>query len=102
VKGKYPGEGTGDRVYYGYVGELTGLHPDMVLAIPFFTHASPENPTCIAYLPFGLIRTHSRGFRCEPGTLRNATPRPRRDYAKFFGDAGLRLVERADWATLTI
>jgi hypothetical protein len=49
-----------------------------------------------------LIRNHKRGFRCEPGTFRNAAPRPRREYAKFFGENGLRLVQRADWPTLTI
>jgi len=102
VKGKYPEDGTGDRATYGYVGELTGLHPEMVLAIPYFSHAAPENPTCIAYLPFGLVRTHSRGFRCEPASFRNATPQPRRDYAKFFGENGLGLVERGDWPTLKI
>jgi hypothetical protein len=102
VKGKYPEDGTGDRRTYGYIGELTGLHPDMVLAIPFFTFASRENPTCVAYLPFGLIRTHSRGYRCEPATFCDATPRSRRDYAKFFGDPGLHLVERIDWSSLTI
>lgn len=57
---------------------------------------------CVAYLPFCLIRTHSRGFRCEPATFRDAKPRPGRDYPKFFGDAGLHLVERADWLLLTI
>jgi len=102
VKGKYPEEGTGNRLTYGYVGELTGLHSDMVLAIPFFTYDSRENPTCVAYLPYCLIRTHSRGFRCEPAAFRDATPRPRRDYMKFFGDAGLYLVERTDWSSLTI
>ena len=102
VKGKYPEEGTEERDTYGYVGRLTGLHRDMVLAIPFFTHSSPENPTCIAYVPFGLIRTHIRGFRCEPATLHAGTPRPRRDYAKFFGDAGLSMVALADWPMMTI
>jgi hypothetical protein len=101
VKGKYPTHGKGDNIVYGYVGKLTELHPDMVLAIPYFSDSSPQNPTCIAYLPFSLVRKHSRGYKCQPATFRAGEPAPRRDYARFFDDSGLKLVERQDWSTLT-
>jgi hypothetical protein len=102
VKGKYPTPEKGDKNVYGYIGDLTELHPEMVLAIPYFSSASPEIPTCIAYLPLSLVRRHSRGFKCEPATFSAGAPKPRRDYAKFFGEAGLELVERPDWQTLKI
>jgi hypothetical protein len=102
VKGKYPTAEKGDKVVYGYIGDLTELHREMVLAIPFFTAASPEIPTCIAYLPFGLVRKHSRGFRCQPATFSNGVATPRRDYARFFNEPGLQLVQREDWTRLTL
>lgn len=102
VKGKYPTADKTDKNVYGYIGELTELHPDMVLAIPFFSPASAEVPTCVAYLPKGVVRKHSRGFRCEPATFRGGTAVPRRDYAKFFDEEGLRLVEQPDWPKLGV
>jgi hypothetical protein len=99
VKGKYPTAEKSDKDVYGYVGELTELHPEMVLAIPFFSETSQDVPTCIAYLPFTLIRRHSRGFRCQPATFRNGQPIARRDYAKFFDKAGLDLLSHHNWST---
>ena len=102
VKGKYPTPKKGDKDVCGYIGDLTELHPEMVLLIPFFSSASPEIPTCIAYLPFALVRKHNRGFRCESARFHGGTAVPRRDYAKFFDGEGLKLVEQPDWHTLTI
>src|ERR1700740_3155825 len=82
VKGKYPMEGTRDRQSYGYIGKLE-LHPEMVLAIPFFPgpQNSPIcNPVHVAYLPLNMIKKHQRGFRCLPAVLRNGKPHPKRDY----------------------
>jgi hypothetical protein len=97
VKGKYPQQEKGDKVVYGYVGKLTQLHPEMVLAIPFFSVASPETPTCVAYLPLPLIKRHSRGYRCQPAAFSGGLARPRRDFARFFNAAGLSLVESPLW-----
>jgi hypothetical protein len=72
----------------------------MVLAIPFFSYGLNDMPACTAYLPFSLVRKVSRGHRCQPALFKNGKPSPRRDYAKFFGDAGLALVLRSDWAEL--
>jgi hypothetical protein len=102
VKGKYPTAAKGDKAVYGYIGELTELHRDMVLAIPFFAPAEPEIPTCVAYLPFPVVRKHSRGYRCQPATFQGGAPRPRRDYSRFFDESGLKLVEQADWPNMTI
>ena len=81
--------------------KVSELHPDMVLAIPFFLPASPGMPTCVAYLPFAMIRKHSRGFRCEPAKFRSDAIEPRRDFRRFFDEGGLRLVDRKDWSNLT-
>lgn len=102
VKGKYPTEGKTDKPVYGYVGELSQVHPQMVLAIPFFALQSPEVPCCVAYLPFSLIRHHSRGFRCQPATFRAGVPAPRRDHRRFFDHQGLALLRQSDWSTMGI
>lgn len=103
VKGKYPIAEKRDVVTYGYVGDLSERHPEMVLAIPFFANDAREIPTCVAYMPPSLIRTSISGkFRCEPASLAKAVAKPRRDYAQFFNDAGLQLVERPEWARMTL
>lgn len=85
VKGKYPTGEKGDQVVYGYVGKLE-LHPEMVLAIPFFSHNSPAVPVHIAYMPVGTIRKHVRGYRCQPGCFKGGEPRPRGDHRVFFDE----------------
>src|SRR6185437_7512554 len=100
VKGKYPWEEKGDKSVFGYVGKLTALHPQMVLAIPFFSPKSNDKPVCTAYLPRALLKKHPRGFRCQPAIFRGGEPKARRDYAKFFGQDGLTLIESPGWDTL--
>jgi len=103
VKGKYPTADKGDRQVYGYIGNLSQIHIDMVLAIPFFSHRSSDMPSCTAYLPYALIRRGAaRGFRCEPAIFKAGKPTPRRDYTKFFGDAGVKILESPDWSQLSI
>jgi hypothetical protein len=102
VKGKYPTAEKTDKATYGYIGELTETHREMVLAIPFFTISSPEVPSNIAYLPFGVVRPHPRGYRCEPCTFVAGVAKPRRDYAHFFDERGLRLVAQSNWSQLAV
>jgi hypothetical protein len=102
VKGKYPTGEKSDKAAYGYVGELTQTHPEMVLAIPYFPSQAPEMPTCVAYMPLSVIRKHSRGFRCQPATYKNGHPRPRRDYSKFFDANGTALLEWIEWKDMMV
>ncbi len=44
VKGKYATDDKIDKAVYGYVGPLTALHKDMVLAMPFFTSSDATAP----------------------------------------------------------
>ena len=102
VKGKYPTEGKIDARTYGYIGELSQVHPEMVLAVPFFGGESRDVPRLVAYLPRALIRPHTRGFHCQPATFRRGIPSPRRDYRRFFNAEGLALIERHDWSELKV
>ncbi len=97
VKGKYPTTEKGDKAVYGYVGRLTAVPPEMVLAIPYFSHEAPEIPICIGYMPFSQIKLHIRGYRCEPASFKSGKPIPRPGYSKFFGADGLSLLEDPRW-----
>jgi hypothetical protein len=84
VKGLYPTKEKKDKTTYGYQGTLTSVHPDMVLALPFFSAvhrgASPE---CIAYMPLSQIRPRSSergGYRCVPAKLVSGCPAPRESF----------------------
>lgn len=98
VKGLYPTKEKKDKDTYGYQGTLTAVHPDMVLALPFFSAvhrgASPE---CIAYMPLSQIRPGSRGYRCIPAKLESGCPAPRKSFVGFFGEAGLASLEGIAW-----
>ena len=102
VKGKYPTEEKGDKKVYGYIGELTQTHPEMVLAIPYFSTQDVSVPGCVAYMPWSLIKKHQRGFRCEPAIFLAGCANPRNYYAKFFNEQGLALLENLDWKDSTI
>jgi hypothetical protein len=103
VKGKYPREGKKDKAVYGYVGDLSQTHPEMVLAIPFFGGEAAEIPLFIAYLPFSIVRPHAaKGFRCEPAKFAAGVAVPRRDHRLFFDAEGLRLLERDDWSMTSV
>ena len=99
VKGKYPSAEKGDKTAYGYVGRLAATHPEMVLVIPYFSNANPGTPVCTAYMPFSQIRTHSRGFRCQPAQYKGGDPKPRRDYTRLFDDVGLRQLDSPEWGS---
>ncbi|MBI2070047.1 MAG: hypothetical protein HYT79_05535 [Elusimicrobia bacterium] len=102
VKGKYPRSGTADKDAYGYTEELSELHDEMVLAIPYFSSQNPSEPVCVAYMPRNQIKPTGRGWRCQPATLRNGVPKPRRDYAKFFDSGGISLLEELEWPDSSI
>lgn len=100
VKGKYPTDVKTDKAVYGYVGKLSQIHPEMVLAIPYFSTKSTEAAMFVAFMPFSRIRRHSKGYRCQPATFKDGCPKPRRDSLRFFDRDGLVLMERHDWASL--
>jgi hypothetical protein len=99
VKGLYPTEGKKNKGVYGYTGNLTQLHPDMVLAMPYFpTEVTGMAPIHIAYIPRGRIRKQaSRGFRCVPAQFVDGMARPRRDSIPYFDRAGMVAMESPDW-----
>jgi hypothetical protein len=96
VKGKYPTSSKKDVAAYGFGGWLSQLHEQMVLAIAFFTSVRSPAPTCTAFMPFGQIRsqkTDPEWWQSMPAQFTAGSPVPRRDYRKFFDDAGIRLME---------
>lgn len=102
VKGKYPTEGKTDKPVYGYTGKLSAMHPEMVLAIPYFSSKHVAEPVCVAYMPRSLIIPGSKGWRCHPATYKGGAPKPRRDFAKFFDADGIESLEQVDWANSSI
>jgi hypothetical protein len=104
VKGLYPTSEKTNKVVYGYIGELTAVHAEMVLALPFF--AATERgvaPEMIAYMPFGEIkRPSSGGYRCQPARFESGHAVPRRESAKYFGESGLFATESPQWAISSV
>jgi len=89
-----------DSAWYGKIDmELNQLHPEMVLAIPFFfpSHGHQELQF-VAYMPRKQLRRKPNGkFRCTPALVKDGRPAQRRDYTKFFDLSGLRLMEEDGW-----
>ena len=101
VKGKYPEANKSDNDCYGYVGRLSRLHPEMVLAIPYFTVESRRIPEIIAYVPRVELRNHSRGYRTQPASFKDGKPQIRPGFQGFFGVEGLKLLQNTNWAGKT-
>jgi hypothetical protein len=99
VKGKYPSEEKRDATFYGYIGRFSQLHPDMLLAIPYFpTDRLGVAPVHIAWMPRSRIKPQaSAGYQCVPACFRDGNPVPRRDYVKYFDAAGLEFMESRSW-----
>lgn len=101
VKGKYPEKNTNDRDLYGYIGDLTRYHKEMVVAIPFYSSNAFRAPEYVAYVPPAELRDHSRGYRVQPSKLKNGVPEIRPAYSGYVGKKGLAVLEEPDWATKT-
>ena len=100
VKGKYPSVRKGDKATYGYSGRLTQLHPEMVLALPFFPTEHAAAPLFTVFLPRGQIRARQNDpelFFTWPARFEGGRPVARRDYAKFVDAAGIALIESTSW-----
>jgi hypothetical protein len=103
VKGKYPEPNKTDKPVYGYIGQLTQKHPEMVLAIPYFAvDRAGTPPQFIAYMPPRQIKPHKRGCRCLPAEFKEGCPKPRKYYSRFMSEDGIKLLESNDWNNLEI
>ena len=89
VKGKYATDGKTDKARYGFVGELTAFHDDMILVIPYFTSLTASAPKIVAWMPRAEIRSAARGWRCEPARFGAGEPHIRPGFAHYFGALGL-------------
>ncbi len=97
VKGKYPEAGKNSYPTYGYVGKLSQVHPEMVLAIPYFESGDIPILKHVAFLPFCMVRSHSEGHRCQPAKFVNGSAYPRGDHSKYFDHVGLTRLEDKNW-----
>jgi hypothetical protein len=98
VKGLYPTAVKTDKAAYGFKGELTAVHETMILALPYFHTGISHSPEHIAFMPLDQCKLPSSGgVRCVPCSFSDGHAVPRRDSMKYFGDAGLRLIESVQW-----
>ena len=98
VKGLYPTSAKTDKRYYGYDGMLTAVHPQLVLVLPYFRFDNHHYPEQIAFMPFDRVKNLATGnFRCLPARFEGGHARPRRDFADYFGRAGLSRIEFETW-----
>jgi len=99
VKGKYPEDEKTDKTTYGYVGRLSQTHPEMVLAIPYFSIGALPIVQHVAFMPLCAIRPHkSRGYRCEPAKFAGGLAAPRGEHKKYFDHVGLEWLSERTWA----
>jgi hypothetical protein len=101
VKGKYPARDKVNKKVHGYIGQLSQLHPEMVLAIAYFpTDQRGVAPTCTAYMPRWEIRPQAgRGWACQPAKFLSGIPKARQDFQKYFDYDGIELMESERWST---
>ncbi len=92
VKGKYAQDGKLNSPRYGYIGKLTAMHPHMVLAVPYFSSGSGNFPDHIAWVPYALLKPHSRGYRADYANFSNGQANPRPGFAHLFNEAGLKAL----------
>jgi hypothetical protein len=99
VKGLYPTSVKKDKPTYGYQGDLSAVHPEMVLVLAFFAaHERGVAPEQIAYMPFAQLRGRARGgLRCVPSKFISGHAIPRESYEGYFGAAGLLSLEQTSW-----
>jgi hypothetical protein len=100
VKGKYPTRDKTAKSRYGYRGKLTALHPEMVLAMPFFGMDPHAAPLFTIYLPAGQLSpwgSRTGQFRVEPALYRDGQASVRPHYRRFCDAEGVALLEADDW-----
>jgi hypothetical protein len=100
VKGLYPTPEKRDKDTYGFAGVLSAVHPEMVVAMPFFSaRERGVAPTCIAFMPLSAMRGRERGgVRCVPCSLSSGVPHPRPSFLPFMDQAGLKALENPGWS----
>jgi hypothetical protein len=102
VKGLYPTATKTDKKVYGYSGEITQLHTEMILALPFFPVSREPAPLFTAFLPHSQIRQRRNKlnqFYAFPGSFSQGSPVIRRDFRRFFDSAGLKLAESSEFSS---
>ncbi len=99
VRGCYrePGGRANKPTYGKNPISLTQRHPDMVVAIPFFSEQSPHHPHGVAYLRLPDLKTNGvkGSLYSYPAQLKDGIAHPRPAYEGLFGAPGLARLEVA-------
>ena len=96
VKGLYPTAAKKDRGVYPWRGALSQIHPDLILAVVYFT-PDPDTtaPAHVAYVPFSNLKRPSRGgYRFDGASLKGGQVMPRRDFKQYFDRPGLQALNK--------
>jgi hypothetical protein len=99
VRSRRP-RGQSDRKYFGHQRtKLSQTHPEMVLAMPFYDSGHVLRPLFIGFFPWSQIHANRDGerYHCLPAKVSGGRISIRRDFRKFFDDAGCTLMEREDF-----
>ena len=94
-----------DSSEYGKRGiELSEIHPEMALVLAFYYQGDLAlRPVYVAFLPFAqLVRQPAGTFRCEPACIRRGRVSPRREFARYFGSPGIRLMQLPEWPLMRV
>lgn len=102
VKGVYPEAIKGDKKTFGRTMNLTALHPQMVLVMPFFQYAITKSasPTYVGFFP--IIRNEDpddNEYKIQPAKLTNGVISIRKESQRFFGDEGVAAVSELLWGS---
>jgi hypothetical protein len=105
VKGLYKTYESEKGGGYGFHGRLSRRHPEMVLAMPYFTSQARQAPHTIGFMPNQWIRTSSnatadRPHRCEPARVVDGIPEARPNFARFFDEQGLLLLQNPGFSQI--
>lgn len=97
VRGCYrqPGARAKKSAYGKGLITLSQTHPDMVVAMPFFSEQSPHHPHGVVYLRLPDLKTNGvkGNLYSYPAQLVEGVARPRPSYEGLFGAAGLARLE---------
>ena len=106
VRGCYLESKTKETNAYGKSKmELKEIHEEMALVIPYYEpdQTSPY-PVYVAFLPHAEIRKHKNRdlYYAGPARARKGAIHMRKEYVRYFGMSGVRLMSDPNWKNLKV
>jgi len=99
VKGVYPEEFKKGGRSFGRTMKLTAIHPQMVLAMPFFEYSIDKSPSpkFVGFFPIKPSKKEEGKHQIHPALLNDGVISIRRDYQIYFGEGGIGKIEKGNW-----